>query len=149
MVVSNATVATAGSTLIGKTAAGSLTLNGAVFSNSAWRVDMGAQGTVALNGDSILSMVNGLLMVDGARVDINGGSELWIMGNDQTQTEDPIMQYIAAGWIYGNGTAGNVQAAWDGTKTIVTANTIPEPATISLMVISCSVLLLVRKHFRA
>lgn len=119
MVVSGAAVITAGTTSIGHTSAGSLTLNkGAKFSNSTWRVDMGPQATVTLN-DGVLSMVNSLLMVDGARLDLNGDAELWILNNDQTQSGDPLMQYIAAGWIYGNGEAGNVRAAYDGEKTIL------------------------------
>jgi hypothetical protein len=135
MVVSNAVVTTKGSTLIGKTASGILTLDGgAVFQNTAWRIDMGADATIILN-DGTLSMINGLLMVDGATVDINGSSELWLMNNDQTQSSDPLMQYINNGWISGNGLAGNVIATYDGTKTIVTASPSLPQAHLS---INCS-----------
>ena len=121
LAVSNATVTTGGSTLIGKTAAGALIVDGGgVFQNTAWRIDMGSQGVLTVN-DGTVSLVNGLIMAEGARVDINGTSEIWIMGNDQTQSSDPLMQYIFAGWIYGNGVAGNVEVTYDGTKTIVKA----------------------------
>lgn len=148
MIVSNnSTVITTGTTVIGQTAQGSLTLNGgATFSNTNWRVDMGSQGTVTLNNGT-LSMYNLLVMANGSRVDINGSSQLWILGNNLTTPGSPLLQYISSGWIYGNGISGNVQTAWDGSKTIVTA--VPEPATIGLMLISCGALLWVRRYRRS
>ncbi len=123
MVVSGTTVSS-GNLKVGQTSFGALTLNGgAVFNNVNWRAEVGTNGTITLN-DGTLSMINGLVMTNGARVDINGSSELWLMNNDQTQSYDPLMKYIASGWIFGNGVAGNVEATWDGTKTIVTANSI-------------------------
>lgn len=121
MIISNATVSTIGTTLIGKTSSGSLTVNdGGLFENTAWRIDLGSNAVVTVN-DGTVSMQDRLLMEEGGQVDINGDSQLWIEGMDETQSEDLLMQYISSGWIYGNGVAGNVDVTYDGSKTIVTA----------------------------
>lgn len=144
MIVSNATVSSASLTQIGKTSNGSLTIEGGgVFQNTAWRVDLGAYASVSID-DGRLSMLNNIIMADGATIDINGNSELWISGN-HTGGSANLTQYINSGWITGNGEAGNVDVIYDGAKTIVTA--VPEPTTLGLFAMSSIGLFLARKHF--
>ena len=132
IIASNASVSVGGSATIGTNAYGKLTINdGGSFTN-AWLLTIGEKGTVEIN-DGLLWMRNNLSMIDGATINICGDSELWI-NNDQTGLGSNLSQYIASGWITGNGVAGNLKVVYDGTKTIVTA--IPEPGTVSLLIIS-------------
>ena len=119
LVVSGGEVITHGNTFIGGTGNGTLTVsNGGVFRNNAWRITLGSTGKIVID-DGIVSMKNGVLMEEGAIIHINGTSQLHISGSNQSRAGSPILDYIKSGWIFGNGTAGNVLITYDGQKTVI------------------------------
>jgi hypothetical protein len=119
LIVSGTTVAAGGTTSIGGTGSGRLkVINGGKFENPVWRIALGAEGKITID-DGIVSMKNSLDMAEGSSVEINGKSELHIVGNNQSRSGSPLLKYIRDGWISGDGVAGNVQVVYDGEKTIV------------------------------
>ncbi len=90
-------------------------------------------GTLKMLQTDIIGNVS-LLMSEGAILDLQGDSELWLTG-DQTIVSSDFNTYLASGWITSNGNTGaaNFSQVYDGTNTIVSVALVPEPATYALL----------------
>jgi len=90
-------------------------------------------GTLKMLQTDIIGNVS-LLMSEGAILDLQGDSELWLTG-DQTIASSDFNTYLASGWITSNGNTGaaNFSQVYDGTNTIVSVALVPEPATYALL----------------
>jgi len=90
-------------------------------------------GTLKMLQTDIIGNIS-LLMSEGAILDLQGDSELWLTG-DQTIVSSDFNTYLASGWITSNGNTGaaNFSQVYDGTNTIVSVALVPEPATYALL----------------
>ena len=91
-------------------------------------------GTLKMLQTDIIRNVS-LLMSEGAILDLQGDSELWLTG-DQTVVGSNLNNYITSGWILADGNTGaaNFSQVFDGANTIVSVVAlVPEPATYALL----------------
>jgi hypothetical protein len=143
--VDGAVVTSGGNATFGNTATtGVMNITSGGIFDTAGTFVMAANSTVTVD-DGILKMLAGsgsrITMVSSALLNLNGGSQLWLGGN-QTGASSVFNGYIASGLIKANGNVGaeNFSQVFDGTNTIVTV--IPEPATYAifggLLVLGCA-----------
>lgn len=147
-IVDGAMVSSGASTSIGHADyAGTLTVDAGGVYELVGTFSMYTNSTVTVNDGIVKALApsgSRISMKEGAAFYLNGSSQLWL-GGDQTGAGSVFNGYVDNGWIYGDGVAGNVQAVYDGEKTIVT---VPEPATLGLFTVSSVGILLCRKMLR-
>lgn len=102
---------------------GTLTVNaGGHFECTSGRLQMAAKSEATVNAGGIISMEKLLTMEEGAKLYLNGTGEVWVMGRNVAKNSSDLTDFIADGWIYGDGIAGKVKAVYDGDKTVISVS---------------------------
>ncbi len=102
-----------------------------------WICSNAPSASVYLSGDATLNIGHWVLFKNDSYMDLSGNAKIIITGFQN------LDQYINSGQLTGNGVVGNVEKTWDGTYTTYYA--VPEPATITMMVLGGAALIARKK----
>jgi hypothetical protein len=131
LIIESGTWETANNTDIGDDAQGTLLVNGGLFTNINWNINIGSNGHIQVNSGSVHAGNNFVIAVGGS-IDIAGG-DLRLTG-DRTGG-DPLLEYLADGTVTSYGQAGIEQFSitYDAGSNQTIIGSIPEPTTIVLL----------------